>query len=478
MSEITVNGSAIGTQLQSLLMCDAIVPGAETSYQIAKTIYLYHPLGGKMVDAPISMAQSQQRKISIPNSPEERVREQFEAEWSRIGADKHIANTRRMSRIYGIGSVIFGAVEKPTDQPIDPFEFPKIEMYFNVLDPLNTAGSLVLNQDPNSPDFQKHLAIRVAGQAYHRSRACVMLNEEPVYIAYTQSAFGYVGRSVYQRALFPLKSFVQSMITDDLVTRKAGVLVAKVKPAGSITDRSMLQMLGIKRNFVKEAENNNVISVAPEEDIASLDLQNLDGAAGYARKNVLENIAVSADMPAKMLNSETFAEGFGEGTEDAKNVARYIDRERVTMKPLYDFFDNIVMFRAWNEEFYATIQNEFPEEYGGVDYKTAFYRWKNSFAAEWPSLLTEPDSEKAKSEDVKLKAIIATMEVLLPTLDPENKARLIDWAASNMNANKMLFSDPLNLDMDAFREYVPPTASPEDAAGQEIEAPKPFAAAA
>jgi len=33
---------------------------------------------------------------------------------------------------------------------------------------------------------------------------------------YTQAAFGFVGRSVYQRPLYPLKSFVQTMITDDL----------------------------------------------------------------------------------------------------------------------------------------------------------------------------------------------------------------------------------------------------------------------
>ena len=41
------------------------------------------------------------------------------------------------------------------------------------------------------------------GQQYHPSRARICLNEMPVYLGYTNSAFGYVGRSVYQRALFP-----------------------------------------------------------------------------------------------------------------------------------------------------------------------------------------------------------------------------------------------------------------------------------
>ena len=47
-------------------------------------------------------------------------------------------------------------------------------------------------------------------------------------------------------------------------------------------------------------------------------------AINMARKNILENISVAADMPAKLLNAETFAEGFGDVSEDAKNVARHI----------------------------------------------------------------------------------------------------------------------------------------------------------
>ncbi|WP_245168482.1 hypothetical protein [Enterobacter roggenkampii] len=39
-------------------------------------------------------------------------------------------------------------------------------------------------------------------------------------------------------------------------------------------------------------------------------------------------MAAAADMPAIILNSETFAQGFGEGTEDARAVAVYIDNIR------------------------------------------------------------------------------------------------------------------------------------------------------
>ncbi len=182
---------------------------------------------------------------------------------------------------------------------------------------------------------------------------------------------------------------------------------------------------------------------------------NTDGAMTTARKNILENIAVAAQMPAKLLNSETFAEGFGEGTEDAKHVARYVEREREGMQPLYDFFDKIVQYRAWNPEFYKTIQADYPE-YRDVPYTKAFFDWVNSFAAAWPSLLIEPESERIKVDDTKLKAIISMLGVLMPEMDPDNKGALVQWAADNFNDLKLLFQNPLELDIQALQAYVPP----------------------
>jgi hypothetical protein len=308
---------------------------------------------------------------------------------------------------------------------INPEDLAGLKLYFSVFDPLNTAGSLVLNQDPNAPDFQKSDGIAVSGTAYHRSRSCVILNEEPIYIAYTQSAFGFVGRSVYQRALFPLKSFIQSMITAD-----------------------------------------NVISVTIDESIETLNMTNTDTAMTTARKNILENIASAADMPAHMLNNETFAEGFGEGTEDAKAQAQYVNGIREDMQPLYDFFDRIVQYRAWNPEFYATVQAEF-KDYANTEYTTAFMDWKNSFKAVWPSLLIEPESERSKTEKVKLDAIIGIVDSLSATMDPDNKALLFKWAADNFNEQKMLFKAPLILDWDALAAYEPPAPVIAGEPGQE-----------
>lgn len=456
MAYVAVNASSSGNALNTLLTTAEIVPGDAPSYAVAKCIYEFHPVGQKMAETPIKIAQSQAREIAIPGSPEDQVRDAFLKEWLRIGANRHIANTMKLARIYGIASIALLVDGEKTEEIVDFKSLYNKEIAINVFDPLNTAGSLVLNQNPNAMDFQKHTEISVGGKVYHRSRSVVIMNEEPIYIGYTSSAFGYVGRSVYQRAFYPLKSFILSMRTDDMVVRKAGVLIAKMKPAGSITDRLMQGIFGQKRQLLKEAETDNVLSIATDEEIETLNMQNLDGAYGMARSNILKNIATAADMPARWLDQETLAEGFGEGTEDAKAEARYVDNIREQMQPLYAFFDKIVQYRAWNPDFYKTIQKQFPDQYDGVDYETAFYEWVNAFTAEWPSLLIEPDSKRAESDKVKLEGLISAVEAMSPMLGSENKAKVILWLSDNLNTLRTLFPNPLTFeDIDELLSDMP-----------------------
>jgi Protein of unknown function (DUF1073) len=445
-----------------ILMADNIELGASASYELCKLIYSYHPYGAKLVDTPVELAQSQGRVINIPGSPEDRVRKAFTDEWQKIDADRIIANVVRLARIYGIASV---AAVVPGDNPEKPLDFVSLAnkpLLFNVFDPLNTAGSLVLNQNPNSPTFLKPLTISVQGQAYHFTRTCIYQNEDPIYLDYTTSAWGYVGRSVYQRALFPLKSFLQSMITDDLVTKKAGIIVAKLKAPGSIINNVMQQIAGIKRSMLKEAMTGAVMNIGVDEDVESLNLQNIDNSSKTARKNILENIAAAAGMPAKLVNSETLAVAFAEGEEDAKAIARFIDKLRESMTQLYTFMTRIVQHRAWNMEFYETVQNDFPEEWGKKSYNQAFMEWSNHFIAVWPSLLTEPDSEKIKVANVKLRSVISMLELILPQADDKNKEALYEWAADNFNDLKVLFPTPLDLDYKTLAKFKPPVETGAD----------------
>jgi len=456
-------GASIPSSLMQILMAEDIVPGSMPSYEMAKTLYVAHPLGAKMAEAPIEEAQSQEREITIPGGPEDDLKQAFQREWmaiGRTGADEIIKGHQTLKRVYGIASLGVGGkflngTELPTTDPLPYGKLHEMELDFRIWDPLNTAGSLTLNQDPNAPDFQQPQHIRVAGKDYHFSRAVIALNENPVYIEWTNSAFGFVGRSVYQRALFPLKTYVQTMITDQAVAEKAALLVMKMQSPGSVIDQRTRTWFGLKRQALKGAKTGNVISIGLTESIESVDLKNVKDAAEFSRNNCIKNISTAAKMPASMLYQETLTEGFGEGSEDAKIIARFIDRMRIEMNPDYRFMDEIVMRRAWSPEFYKIMQRKYAE-YQSVPYETAFYEWKNAFTAKWPNLLVEPDSEKAKVDDVIMKSAIALYEVASPQLDPVNKARATIWLAEVANERKNLFSTPLELDQDALESYVPP----------------------
>ena len=479
-----IDGSP-GSPLVRMLMAPWIEPGSAPGYELCKLIYSFHPLGPVLTDAPITLAQSQEREISVPMVGEKRLVAQFQREWtsiSKVGATVVLHNLFKTSRIYGIASLAVGERNKNPAEPLDLATIDKSDLFFNVLDPLNTAGSLVLNQDPNSPDFLKPKAIYVAGQAYHPSRTHTKMNEQPLYIDWTSSAFGFSGRSVYQRALYPLKTFLQTMITDQMVTQKAGLLVAKMKSPGSFIDNVMRTMAAWKRGTIKSGVTGQVLQIGVEEDIETLNMQNLDKAAMFARDNVLKNIASATAMPATLIRNETLTEGFGEGSEDAKKEAHFLDWIRTDMQPAYEFMDRIVMRRAWTPEFYEALCDDYPE-YKNLNYETALHEWMRAFTATWPNLLVEPDSEKSKTADVQFKAVIAMVETIGPLLDPDNAAELMSWAAENANEREELFGSKLNLDIDKLKAHLAEKAEQAAAAvvqpeeGEEPAKPKPFALA-
>jgi hypothetical protein len=87
-----------------------------------------------------------------------------------------------------------------------------------------------------------------------------------------------------------------------------------------------------------------------------------------------------------------------------------------------------------------------------MNYERFFYEARNSFKAEWPSLLTEPESEQVKVADVKLRALIAILQAFRDDMDDENLGRLYEFVCDNVSEMKLLFGSPLVLDFQAIVE--------------------------
>ena len=98
---------AIGNALQSLMMCQDILPGDSASYELCKQIYLYHPHGSKIVDRPLTLAISKPRILTVPGAAGDGTDliEAFEKQWAADECNEHLLNVGRLARIYGPASI-------------------------------------------------------------------------------------------------------------------------------------------------------------------------------------------------------------------------------------------------------------------------------------------------------------------------------------------------------------------------------------
>lgn len=457
MSTIEVNASSVPSGLMALLEANEIVPGSPAGYELCKLLWELHPLGGKTIEKPVALALGQRRKINIPCATEEKLVKAFDEEWDKLEATRYIRDLAHVSRAYGLGALIYGAPSCPTDKPIPLESLYKIEdLYINIFDPLNLSGSAVTNQNPNAPDYQKAWQdITAAGQPYHKSRSVLLFNGTPIYLSFQSSSFSFSGRSVFLRALFPMKSFIQTMIVNDMVSLKAGLIIAKMEQGGSVVNKVAAKISGWKRSLLNMGKTNNTLTIGITESIESINLQNTDKAMTVARDNIISDIAAATDVPAILIKDESFAKGLASGDQDMLAVVQYIDSIRTELQPAHAFFDRIVMHRAWNPDFYAALQNDIPE-LQGVSYEQWFYDMKALFTTEWPTLIQEPKSEVIKRNADKLKAMVEVLKTLLPSLDPINRANAVAWFSQAMADMPEFFTNTLVIDLEALASYEPP----------------------
>ncbi|CAM2172475.1 DUF1073 domain-containing protein [Burkholderia cepacia] len=415
------------TALFRQLTEEVIEPGAGLSYQLAKDIYLQHPMGQRIVDGVINLAFSQARTISgIP----EDAKNAFTATWAAHRADTAIKNVARHARIYGLGTLVDLG-----------------DGTFKVYDSLLTAGSMVGNLDPLSRDFLSPNDPAVQGVKFTPANSIVAYNGTPLWLAYSQSAFGYTGRSVFYNMLPLLSAFLVSTEVDTLVLKKAGVLVAKTKSQGSAMNRLSQWWQRRKAGMVRTAMNGNVLAIEVEESIETLNLQNTSDAMTTARNNVISNIATALDAPAVILKNDVLTNGFGEGSEDSKIIAQYVERYRGELEHLFDWMTPRIQALAWTAEWYASFQLANPA-YATISYASAIGYWKNQMKSAWPNYLVEPDSEKVKREESAFNAYMQMFEKLQAGIrNAETRRQLAQAIVELTGSDEMKTLLPMPIDL-------------------------------
>ncbi|MCS4265014.1 anti-CBASS protein Acb1 family protein [Serratia sp. BIGb0163] len=465
MAEIQLNAN-LSSELCKILESDEIQPGTDVGYELCKLLWQYHPLGGKLVEKPITMAMCKPRLYNVETDPDERVVRQFEKVWKRMNMSERIKNLFFVSRCYGAAAIGVGSDGTACRDPLPTFGLQEEDVYINVWDPLNAAGSMVTDQNPNSRYFQQaNKTLKISGKQWHHSRTLKIFNGTPIYLEYQNSTFGFTGRSVFQRVLYPMKSYVGTMTANDLVSQKAGVMVAKTAQNGSVISGIMAAAAKAKREIVKIARTGGVINIGTGDDIESLNLQNIDKALNAARDNIISDIASGSDVPAVLIKEEAFSNGFGEGTEDSKAISQYVDGVRETIAPVIEYFEQLVQYIAWTEDFFTSLKRDYPEIIT-EDYKTTFYQWRREFTAKWQELVEESPDKHRESDSKVVQQAVAIFSSVSPQVDPVNRAILADWLSNVANSTKTYGDVPLIIDMDTLSKYQPPPPQDLNNGGQ------------
>jgi hypothetical protein len=68
-----------------------------------------------------------------------------------------------------------------------------------------------------------------------------------------------------------------------------------------------------------------------------------------------------------------------------------------------------------------------------------------------------------KVDDVKLRALIALLEVLMSQIGSGNRAKLVEFVQQNINEMNLLFGGhDLDLDLSEIENFEPPASAPGD----------------
>jgi len=442
MSIISASGQH--NSLRDLMQSNELQVGDLASYQICKTIFAYHPIGSKFATLPVDMAFSKPRGITLSDHPKI-VKERFETTYEKLGVWSKIKQALILSRVYGMSSVMIGQYGKGLDEALDVTTIKTNPLFFNVLDPLNTAGSLINNQDPLSGRFLSVSGVQVMGKPVHASRCFIKNNgeEQPLYLQWSQSAFCYGGRSVYQRALPLLKQYLKSIQVDEYLLDKVGALVVKSGEPQGVYDsftgtmskliREMVKSLrGISTDAATGEVTGGVLSMGKDDTVETLSLIHTNDVADGVRRRLLANLAATDGMPTTLLSDDPFATGHADGTEDRKKEAEYLEGIQSDAKELVDWLDGFVMRMAWDDEFLQQVKNDYPQ-YSNMSLNTIFYQFKNSFDWKFQPLIIEPEEIKVKNQTGKIANVAAVVGMLSGQVDDDSKSEILSWSAKMIN---------------------------------------------
>lgn len=378
------------------------------SYEECKDIYTYWFLGKRIASALPNFAMSAPREISFGNLPPV-IYDRYNEILKKYEVEKTIKQSAVYARVFGMSAVYASFSQKEGEEfraydstkPLSYDNLQKGKFAFNVLDPLNFAG-VQINQNPLDLDFQKIESITInGGTKVHKQRFCTILNGEPFYLRWIDSAYSFGSPSIYQNMQGLIKSINTSLVALERMATKASAVVFKTGEDGILnsltieaSERALKEMRAMRMD--------GGVKIPKDSDVSFFNLTGVDVVDSIIDKMNQCILMALNDTPSNLLLDKNLAQGFGDGDNDFKALIATIESYRQnTLKSVYEFVDKFCLGLAFDLGFLNETFSEYKEDLRDLeifsvrDLREAILQ---SFKWEFGNLY--PDTEATKQDNL------------------------------------------------------------------------------
>ena len=376
-------------------------------YEECAKLYRFWALGRRLVERIVSKSFSVPREISFGDDAPPEIAERFERVAKEVEQEKAIRQALILSRIFGQSVLYLQSDKSELSEQLTPANAQSGKMKFKAGDPL--AVNIVVNQNPQSLKFLSPESVRIGGNKINPQRAYVAMNGVPMYLQFQPSAFAYSGRSVFENQLPIIRVWAQTLRSMGRMADRASAVYAffrEFKKGG-------LSANAAKRSLecVKTISETGGVAMGGDDRIDFPTTSGI-GDLDQLMQRIEREVVTASDTPLSVLLDERLANGFGNGSEDFKTIIQDINEFRDNyVKPLYDFSDTFVMWRAFDNAFLSEIISEEGSVYKGHTPKSLRNELIKNFSFEFGNLYPASKKEEAETKSILLDVAAKAVSV-------------------------------------------------------------------
>ena len=422
----------------------------DLTYIECRDIYRYWALGKRIATALPNFAMSAPRDFYCGEHPAE-VADEFKDTADKLNIDRTIKKASIYARVFGLSS-IFIACDSDEKNPSDPLTYGDINdcgISFNVLDPLSMGASIQIDNNPLSHTFQQPINVTVGGANVHTQRICTIYNDIPLYLKFNPSSYSFSGASIYQNMTLLIRSWNRCIIALQRLATKAG---AMVKTSREVAHANGVSLQAIQKNLemIRNMENDGIASIQTGEEINFFSLTGASEVDAIIQQLNTGLMMALSDTPSRILLDKNLSVGLNDGSEDMKAILMAVEHFREQMlKPLYNFVDKFIMYKAWSQPFIERMRREYPEHYEGMSDIMIFQQWKQDFKFEFGDLYPQTENDRIESAKTRLDMLTTLKEMGATDEDIEtalNQNPIFDGIDFTLNKSGDEMEDDVNMD--------------------------------